>query len=400
MDERLVELLGLYGLGEREARIFVFLTKNPSCGAGEMAKALGIRRMEAYRLLKRLLDRGVVMATAGKPIKYQAESLEGILSLMTDEQRGHIKRMDDARPELTDLWKRLPRTERESFEQRFRIVQGREQIFASLAKMVEAATSSVRLVLTKNDAVQAHVLGIVDRLVAAKKKGVKVEVITPIDSSTLEAVDALAKAAEVRHSDEAARSRLVIVDGSQSLVSLVLDDSKGMKNERDVAIWTDSRDYAEMMGGLYQVSFGRAEEASARLAAMRERLRSEEKTSSLVGVLRAALSGRGWKVEAPGRIKGASGNDFDFSAVLSGPDGQKAGLDVVFGHRDSPVGERVTAAALKKLDIRDAAMVIVASPMPDDQTQGLARLLGVTVIDGSDAVDAAAEVRDSVSGAA
>ena len=98
VEDRLVGLLGVYGLSEREARIFIFLTRNGACGAGELAKALDIRRMEAYRLLKRLLDRGIVVSTAGKPIKYQAETLDGILSLMTDEQRRIVRKMDDSRP--------------------------------------------------------------------------------------------------------------------------------------------------------------------------------------------------------------------------------------------------------------------------------------------------------------
>ncbi|MDG6957958.1 MAG: hypothetical protein JRN55_04245, partial [Nitrososphaerota archaeon] len=140
MDERLVELLGIYGLNEREARTFVFLTKNGACGAGDLAKAVGIRRMEAYRLLKRLLDRGIVVSTAGKPIKYQAETLDGVLSLLTDEQKGFVRRMEGARSELAGLWKQLPRAPKESFEQRFRIIQGREQIYNSMGKMAELAS--------------------------------------------------------------------------------------------------------------------------------------------------------------------------------------------------------------------------------------------------------------------
>ncbi|MDG6910284.1 MAG: hypothetical protein JRN08_07940 [Nitrososphaerota archaeon] len=399
MDERLVELLGVYGLTEREARIFIFLTKNGSCGAGELAKAVDIRRMEAYRLLKRLLDRGVVVSTAGKPIKYQAESLEGVLSLLADEQRGYVRRMDEAKPELASLWKQLPRSPQESFEQRFRIIQGREQIYSSMSKMAEQATSTLSLVLTRNDVIQAHVLGIGDKIAEAAKRGVKVEVVTPIDQSTIEAAEALSKSAEVRHSEDAPRSRLVVADGTQTLVSLVLDDSKGMKNERDIAIWTDSRDYAETMLGLYRVSFAKAEDGAARVVSVKGQAKYGEKTASLLGVVRTAMTEAGWAFEAPGKIKGGSGADFEFAAVLRGPRGQSVGVDVVLAPKGGAVAEKVTAASLKKLDMKDAGLVIIANPSPDEQSKNLARLLGVAVVDGSDAVEAAAAVRSSVAGA-
>ncbi|MDG7010854.1 MAG: hypothetical protein JRN57_01915 [Nitrososphaerota archaeon] len=400
MDERLVELLGVYGLSEREARIFVFLTKNGSCGAGDLAKAVDIRRMEAYRLLKRLLDRRIVISTAGKPIKYQAESLEEVLSLLADEQRGYVRRMDEARPELVSLWKQLPRAPQESFEQRFRIIQGREQIYNSMSKMAEQATSTLSVALTKNDAIQAHVLGLGDKLAEAAGRGVKVQVMVTVDFSTLEAAEAMSRSAEVRHSDDAPRSRLVVADGSQTLVSLVLDDTKGLKNDRDIAIWTDSRDYAETMAGLYRSTFARGEDGAERVAAVKAETKFSEKTAGLLGVVKTAMTEAGWRFEAPGTIRGGSGADFQFSAVLHGPGKRKVGVDVVFAPRGASVAERVTAAALKKLDLGDAGMVIIATPAPDEQSKGLAGLLGVTVVDGTDAVDAAAAVRNSVAGAA
>jgi sugar-specific transcriptional regulator TrmB len=398
LDERLVELLGVYGLTEREARVFVFLSRNGPCGAGELAKAVGIRRMEAYRLLKRLLDRGVVVSSAGKPIRYQAEGLDGVLTLLADEQRGRVKRMDEARPELMSLWSQLPRA-KESFEQRFRIIQGREQIYSSMAKMAEQASASLSMMLTGNDLVQAHLLGIVDRLAEAAKRGVKVQLVAPIGSSTVEAAEALAKHAEVRHSDAAPRSRLVVADGSQTLVSLVLDDSKGVKNDRDIAIWTDSRDYAETMAGLYKVSFSKAEDGGARVALVKGEARYEEKRSALLGVVRTAMAAAGWKMDAPGTIRSGSGADLGFSAVLTGPRRQKVGVDVVFAPRAALAAEKVAASALKKLDLKDAGVLVVASPPPDEQSRGLAGLLGVPVVDGTDPVDAAAAVRSSVEAA-
>ncbi len=396
MDERLVELLGVYGLTEREARIFVYLSKNGATGAGELAKGLEIRRMEAYRLLKRLTDRGIVASTAGKPIKYQAESIEGILSLLTDEQRGFVRRMDDAKAEVMQLWRQLPRAPKENFEQRFRIIQGREQIYSTMMKMLESASASVQMVLTKNDVAQAYVLGMSDRVKELNKRGVRARMVTVVDPSALEAAEAFARALELRHSDEASRSRLVLVDGVESLVSLVLDDSTGAKNERDVAIWTDSKDYAELMAAMYRVSFERAKETAEMLDSMKSRLKFEGKVSSIVGAVRSAVEDEGWSISTPGKIAGVSGSEYEFAAVLAGPDEKRVAVEVVFGYKDKPVGEQVTASIVKKLDLEDATLLILSAPMPDEQTSGLARLMGVALIDATDPLGAASAVRESL----
>ena len=224
--------------------------------------------------------------------------------------------------------------------------------------------------------------------------------VAPIDPATLEAAEAIAKSVELRHSEEAPRSRLVVADGAQTLVSLVLDDTRGLKNDRDIAIWTDSRDYGETMEGLYRVSFAKAEAAADRLAAVRGELKCGAKIDAMVGVVRTALAESGWTVESPGKIRSGSGVEYDFAAVLRGPGGRKVGVDVVLGQKGSPVADRVTASAMKKLDLKDSGLLIIASPDPDEQTKSLASLVGATVVDGSDAVDAAAAVRNSVAAGA
>ena len=55
----------------------------------------------------------------------------------------------------------------------------------------------------------------------------------------------------------------MLADNDQVLVSLVLDDVVGRKNERDVAIWTNSGDYAGTMLPMFDKAFAGSADARA-----------------------------------------------------------------------------------------------------------------------------------------
>ena len=74
---------------------------------------------------------------------------------------------------------------------------------------------------------------------------------------------------ELRHSDDFAKSRIVISDQAQVLVSLVLDDVVGRRNERDVAIWTNSGDYAMTMLPMFSKAFDGGTDAREKLQEMK-----------------------------------------------------------------------------------------------------------------------------------
>ncbi len=393
MDERLIELLGLFGLPERESRIFLHLTRNGPSGAGDVAPALDIPRMEAYRLLKKMLDKGLVSSTLGKPVKYHAESLEALTSLLMSEQGQYLKRMQGARPELEEAWKRVASAPGSFEENRFRIIQGREQIYAAISKMVSGASTSVEAMMTRNDLAQADLVGLSDEFARATKRGAIVRLSTFIDAMTLVPARTLAETVEVKHSEEAAKSRLVLADGTQTLVSIVLDDSQGMKNERDVAIWTDSKDYAGTMGNLFQNSFAGATPAETRIMVVSGESLLGRKVGAVLNVLSEAVAEAKWSVNRSGKLKGASGREFEFTAVLTGPNNETVGLDIIAADREHTVSEKLSAAALKKLDMQDSRLAVVSIPLADESSQRLAEFLGIKVVDGSDVMEAASAIR-------
>ena len=255
MERRAADLLELYGLSEREALVLLFIVKRGSSSAGEIAKALQLRRVEAYKLVKKLAEANLIHASPGKPLTYRSQPLESFITSITEVQTQKLKGMEMAKEELITLSRNLPRNHSKASDQQFRMIQGRELIYGHLGRMVRAATRSVDLVLTRSDLALSHVVGLTDSLNQAVEKGTKVRLISRVDDSTMEAAEGLSNKCQLRHSSETGLGRLSVADASQTLVSLVLDRSLGKRNASDVAIWSDSGDFAGTMSWLFETAF-------------------------------------------------------------------------------------------------------------------------------------------------
>jgi hypothetical protein len=313
--------------------------------------------------------------------------------MMMDSQMKKLDEMEKGRAEVVLMGRSLSQaTESPRDEYSFRMVQGREQIYAQILRMLAGATSSIEMVLTRNDLLQLHVMGLAETLREARKKGVKSRVISVCDGQTSEAVDSLSKAAEVRHSDDYAKSRMVVIDEVQVLASLVLDDVTGRKNDRDVAIWTNSRDYAGTMLPMFAKAFAAALDAKERLHELKTGRRADEKAKAMIDIIRASLPLEGWTVEAPSRLKGVSGADYDVSAKLAS-DGRHYALEVVMGTSPEATREGLIAAIMKGIEIKSPKLVVIGSPFSGDELDRLADLMGVVLIDGTDPVAAVTKLR-------
>ena len=269
LERRATDLLELYGLSEREAMVFVHILRNGSSSAGEIARTLRLGRVEAYKLVKKLTESNLIHASAGKPVTYSVQSLESFIGSMTDIQMQTLKGMEVARGELIYLTRNLHRTDSRASNQRFKMIQGREQIYNHLARMVRASTRSVDLIFTRNDLVLSNIVGLTDGLNQVAERGSRVRIISQVDESTMEAAEGLSGRCQLRHSSVTSVGRLGVADSSQTLTSLVLDSSQGMKNDKDVAIWSDSRDYATLMSSLFETAYNASSPAEGRIRVAR-----------------------------------------------------------------------------------------------------------------------------------
>ena len=172
----------------------------------------------------------------------------------------------------------------------------------------------------------------------------------------------------------------------------MLDDSQGRRNDQDIAVSSESPNYAEMLGSLFEVAYNAAMPSKEKIATVKESLASGDKIKSLTEVLRVTLPEDGWSVEAPGILLGKSNATYAFPIVAKKGKRTMA-VDIVISKKEQDSKDRTVQSVMRKLDMEGVEVVVASSPPSGEEVKKLAELMGVSLITAHDTIGAVADLR-------
>ncbi|MEK0320576.1 MAG: helix-turn-helix domain-containing protein [Nitrosopumilus sp.] len=99
------EILQKLGLTQNESKVYLYLDKNGSKKAKEIAENQKIPRTQTYHLLTALQNKGIVTETFERPTKFEGIELESALDILINYKQKRIEELQLMRSELSELWK-------------------------------------------------------------------------------------------------------------------------------------------------------------------------------------------------------------------------------------------------------------------------------------------------------
>ncbi len=259
---RLHERLAEYGFGKEEAETYVFLAAMGPTSASTVAKRFNYNRMKAYRLLKNLEEDGLVHSVVGRPVRYVVVHIEGVVNSCIEEASKRLSDLKKSQPTIIEEIRKLANTEpRELEEPRFRMYQGRRQVYELLASMCERSEREMSLITTPQDLLRLSLWGFDEKLLRLKGSGRKVRLMTRVDDDNLSEIWEFSKKIDVRHIVIQTPIRFALVD-DETLSSVVMDDSMSMTTQNDTGLWTNSRSFVSTMKTFYDALWSMAPEAT------------------------------------------------------------------------------------------------------------------------------------------
>src|SRR5580658_9298809 len=90
--KRASEALAELGFSENESKVYLLLLLHGGMKAGEIAKDLGIHRLDVYDILKRMQTKQIVESTISKPMIFNAIPLSETIDHIGAEVREDIDR--------------------------------------------------------------------------------------------------------------------------------------------------------------------------------------------------------------------------------------------------------------------------------------------------------------------
>jgi len=242
-EEFLSRLRKIFDLNLYEARVWTALLSRGVSTAGELSNISDVPRSRTYDILESLEKKGFIVMKLGKPIKFMAlkpnEVIERVKKNLVVDAQEKSKRLDRLKNE--DIIEELSTL----FTQGIKYVEpsdlsgslrGRQNMYNHLDMMVRNAQKSVTLVTTA-EGLNRKIEALMPALKSAKKRGVKLRVLAPVNSSNEKVAKELGKVAEVKNAPDM-KARFALVDGKEVMLML-LDDEKIHPNY-DTGVWLNT----------------------------------------------------------------------------------------------------------------------------------------------------------------
>jgi len=99
------EILQKLGLTQNELKVYLYLNKNGSKKAKEIAQNQKIPRTQTYHLLTALQNKGMVIMVSDRITKFEGIEFEKVLDILINNELKRIEDLQSMRSKLSELWK-------------------------------------------------------------------------------------------------------------------------------------------------------------------------------------------------------------------------------------------------------------------------------------------------------
>jgi sugar-specific transcriptional regulator TrmB len=270
MQQALVEKLQAFGLSSKEGHLYVILLKYGPKTTGELAKLLHSYRVDIYRLLEMLTEKGMVEESVEKPTKYAAVAAEAALTEAMMQHAYELRWMEENRDQVLKLAQEYLSSETRGDElYTFKVIKGRSNTLAITEQLVSTAEARITFISSLTGLSILSTSGILEHCINAVDRGVRVKFITEVLSKNVSSVrEALAGGIEVRHYDDYSGMRYLVSDTRESLTTITFDALRHGKDATDTAFWTNSPEYAQYLEASFALLWGGGVEATQRVDAV------------------------------------------------------------------------------------------------------------------------------------
>lgn len=259
-EEFLSRLRKIFDLNLYEAKVWTALLSRGQSTAGELSNISDVPRSRTYDILESLEKKGFIVMKIGKPIKFVAlkpnEVVERVKRNLVVEAQEKSKRLDDLKDdevlsELSSLHSNgIKFVEPSDLSGSLR---GRQNMYNHLDMMIRSAEQSITIVTTA-EGLNRKMEALLPGLEKAKKRGVDIRVVAPINVDNIEIAKEVSKVADVRDSSGLGiNGRFAIIDKEQ--VMFMLLDDKTVHPNYDVGVWLSTSFLSQAIEQLFEVAW-------------------------------------------------------------------------------------------------------------------------------------------------
>jgi sugar-specific transcriptional regulator TrmB len=245
------ELEEILDLDELESKIYLNLLRMGPITASALAKELDIDRARMYRTVDKLVSRNIISTTLSSPKLCIAADPQDALKIALRKKEDEVNRIKKGGEAIIEKINNEITTKQGTNVPTFRVVQGRGNIYADIAQLIENSSDIVYISTTLEDISRMYHSAIPEKITICEKKGGKVRLLVEIDDPKLIPFVKRFNATETRICKLPSKGRMVVQKDKQMIMSDSAAASQMSTNsESDFSLCTNS---SEMVNNIHSL---------------------------------------------------------------------------------------------------------------------------------------------------
>jgi sugar-specific transcriptional regulator TrmB len=265
--------LKYFGLNDKEARLYYHLLKFGAKPPAVIARYMHTYREDVHRTLNSLLAKGVIVKSVSAPTVYVAMPPETVIDSVILRQKFEQLELPKRKQEVMELAEEImagdtaPEVEGCSY----RVLRGPNEMNAISLKLMSQATADISVLMSGAALPIFHLIGILDMVPDAARRGVRMRLLTDVSHANLEAARyALERGVELRHAEPSGGIQFAIHDALKSVVLIRFNLIRGVRDTSVVAFFCESPVYARNLTYHLDLAWEQAVDGAERIQALEE----------------------------------------------------------------------------------------------------------------------------------
>ncbi len=247
-DEKTLARMGMFGLTEYEAKVYLTLIVRGAQEASRVSKVSGLPRPHTYSVLKSLQMRGLVTVIPESVNRYRAVPLDEGLDVLVEEKEKQFDSLRHAKDQLLSEIKPKESIPSENHA----IVQmynGRQNVYKLIDEMFHRCESRADIMTTSHGIVRFYKY-FSDMASEFRSKNIQVRFVAPVTQETAEYAKKLSVLVDLRRIDNLPPIRFVLIDNKEVLFAEYPEDDF-KSTGKETGIWINQEDLARMMQTMF-----------------------------------------------------------------------------------------------------------------------------------------------------
>jgi len=239
------ELEEILDLDDLEAKVYLSLLRVGPITASALAKELDIDRARMYRTVDKLVSRNIISITISSPKLCIAVEPRDALKIALGKKEDEVNKIKKLGGEIMNKINNQITTNQISSIPTFRVVQGRQNIYADIAQLIENTTDIIYIITTLDDVSRMYYSTIPEKISICEKNGGKVRLLVDMIDPKLSSFVKRFNATETKVGKLPSRGRMVVQKDKKMIMSDSAASFQHLGPSSDFSLCTNSTEMVE-----------------------------------------------------------------------------------------------------------------------------------------------------------